>query len=431
VGNGAASSFATNNLSADCIIYNMAQESGASILWGTNGAAPAAGTSRIRGNVTVQGTFAFKVANRGGSGIIFESGGSSTIGGAGTGTVSFAQTISIASGTTITVAHNIVDSTSWTVNGQMDLASSVLSGGGSFTVATGATLKSGHGSGINGNLTNSGGTALNIGANYEYNDAITQVTGALLPATVNNLMINNSNGLTLLSSLTVNGTLTLTSGNITTTITNLLTLGSLATVSGGSSLSFVDGPIAHTWTTATATKTYPLGKGATYRPLDIALTTPQSPVLRAEVFNANASGTSALNAISTVRYYQTSLVSGTAIRGGTVKITYGADDGVSDFSQLVVAISSTVNGIYLSLGGAAGDATTITSATAYDPGSGSFLLMGSTAINGLPVELTSFIALARNGKVELNWNTATEVNNYGFEVERKSVNNQQSTVGAK
>jgi hypothetical protein len=36
----------------------------------------------------------------------------------------------------------------------------------------------------------------------------------------------------------------------------------------------------------------------------------------------------------------------------------------------------------------------------------------------LPVELASFTALAGKNSVELAWNTATEVNNYGFEVER-------------
>jgi len=35
----------------------------------------------------------------------------------------------------------------------------------------------------------------------------------------------------------------------------------------------------------------------------------------------------------------------------------------------------------------------------------------------LPVELTSFTANVNEGKVQLNWQTATEVNNYGFEVE--------------
>jgi hypothetical protein len=36
----------------------------------------------------------------------------------------------------------------------------------------------------------------------------------------------------------------------------------------------------------------------------------------------------------------------------------------------------------------------------------------------LPVELDSFTALAYASKVKLNWSTATEVNNYGFEIER-------------
>jgi hypothetical protein len=37
----------------------------------------------------------------------------------------------------------------------------------------------------------------------------------------------------------------------------------------------------------------------------------------------------------------------------------------------------------------------------------------------LPVELTTFIANISEKGVSLNWETATEVNNYGFEVERK------------
>ncbi len=40
----------------------------------------------------------------------------------------------------------------------------------------------------------------------------------------------------------------------------------------------------------------------------------------------------------------------------------------------------------------------------------------------LPVELTSFTAQAIGNNITLNWQTATEVNNYGFEVERMAVN---------
>ena len=41
----------------------------------------------------------------------------------------------------------------------------------------------------------------------------------------------------------------------------------------------------------------------------------------------------------------------------------------------------------------------------------------------LPVELNSFNAKVKQGDVELLWQTKTEVNNYGFEVERKSEGN--------
>ncbi len=40
----------------------------------------------------------------------------------------------------------------------------------------------------------------------------------------------------------------------------------------------------------------------------------------------------------------------------------------------------------------------------------------------LPVELTSFTAKVSGNNVILNWTTATELNNYGFDVERKLVN---------
>ena len=47
----------------------------------------------------------------------------------------------------------------------------------------------------------------------------------------------------------------------------------------------------------------------------------------------------------------------------------------------------------------------------------------------LPVELTTFSANNLGDKVELNWNTATEVNNYGFNVERKTENGEWTNIG--
>ena len=47
--------------------------------------------------------------------------------------------------------------------------------------------------------------------------------------------------------------------------------------------------------------------------------------------------------------------------------------------------------------------------------------------SALPVELTSFTASAADGKVLLNWQTATEVNNYGFNIERSSVETRHAS----
>jgi hypothetical protein len=47
----------------------------------------------------------------------------------------------------------------------------------------------------------------------------------------------------------------------------------------------------------------------------------------------------------------------------------------------------------------------------------------------LPVELVSFTAQAENQKVILRWTTATELNNNGFEIQRKVAESDFATVG--
>jgi hypothetical protein len=49
--------------------------------------------------------------------------------------------------------------------------------------------------------------------------------------------------------------------------------------------------------------------------------------------------------------------------------------------------------------------------------------------NPLPVELSSLSASQTNNTVVLNWTTATEVNNYGFEIERKSLAAGAASLG--
>ncbi len=67
------------------------------------------------------------------------------------------------------------------------------------------------------------------------------------------------------------------------------------------------------------------------------------------------------------------------------------------------------------------DAGTIYFYDAGTPAQASF-----TTNSALPVELTTFTAFAEENKVALAWETATEVNNYGFEIERKVLNQVQN-----
>ena len=59
------------------------------------------------------------------------------------------------------------------------------------------------------------------------------------------------------------------------------------------------------------------------------------------------------------------------------------------------------------------------------------LLQWVTVENILPVELTSFISIVNGSKVHLKWNTFSEVNNSGFEIERSNVKGQTSNEWTK
>jgi hypothetical protein len=56
-----------------------------------------------------------------------------------------------------------------------------------------------------------------------------------------------------------------------------------------------------------------------------------------------------------------------------------------------------------------------------------FTYLGAHSI--VPVELTSFVATVFAKSVILTWSTATETNNKGFEVERKSANTEWAKIG--
>jgi len=119
-----------------------------------------------------------------------------------------------------------------------------LSVGGStttLTINTGLTLTAGTfaagtATAINlaGNWTNnSGAAAFTASAStVTLNGGSPQSIGGAFSLTFNNLTVNNGNGISLNSNLTVSGTLTLTSGNLAVIDPNVLTMGASATTVG-------------------------------------------------------------------------------------------------------------------------------------------------------------------------------------------------------
>ncbi len=78
-----------------------------------------------------------------------------------------------------------------------------------------------------------------------------------------------------------------------------------------------------------------------------------------------------------------------------------------------------IGGVYLRQGG------TATAATLTLDG----IRIGTAWGDVVPVELTSFTATSNGSDVTLNWSTATELNNFGFEVQRSYSGSDFSTVG--
>jgi len=161
-----------------------------------------------------------------GSTIVYNFTGNQTL----TSTTSYANVTLSGSGIK-TLANAVTLSGTLTVsNGvTLDATNTVLTGTGSINVQSGATLIVGNVGGINGFNKTTGVSTYSTGANYTFNGTNTQVLGAALPSTVNNLTLSNGNNvLALNASQTINGALLLSGGTDLLVGNNTLTLNGTA-----------------------------------------------------------------------------------------------------------------------------------------------------------------------------------------------------------
>ncbi|NUO03167.1 MAG: T9SS type A sorting domain-containing protein [Saprospiraceae bacterium] len=325
---------------------------------------------------------------------------------------------------------------------QMEDEFTVITGDGDFTLQAGASLGITAADGItlsdpSGNIQVMGLRTFDPDAIYHYNGLLlAQMTGDGLPTSASDLVINNPNGVTLTQSVLINGTITFTVGLLATTATEFLMVNAGATVSGASSVSFVDGPMEKTGDEAFI---FPVGDGGVFAPIGISASNDaMSNTFRAEYFLGDPSvdigpdlETGIVEAISSLGYWDLSKVAG--VMGSAVEVTLfwvgNMDAVMADVDALLVTRFD--GSMWTTEGGApSGDPTVGGEVTSGFVSDFSFFALGSSiAVNALPIELLAFTATLNGTAVELKWSTASELDNAFFDIERSANGRDFARIG--
>lgn len=193
--------------------------------------------------------------------------------------------------------------------------------------------------------------------------------------------------------------------------------------------SYVDGPVSREVAAgAGPSQLFPIGRNGNYRPLTLNIDiAPNTATLytasQTEGTPADQTLNSPLARISRVRYYTLtpSPVPTAGTFAGSVELSFGNDDGVTDPSSadLVVAKNSNDGTHWTNISRQSNTGTTLKSGSFQ---SFSDFILANTdptiAANPLPVQLTSFTAARAAGGVQLAWATASERNSAQFIIER-------------
>lgn len=257
-----------------------------------------------------------------------------------------------------------------TIDGTIDCGATYgLTGSGTVSVSNGGLLKVGAINVAGAFATNVTATTvtLNSGSTVEFNGAGAQYAAA---RTFSNLRINNgANGVTLLGDVTANGTLTLTSGNITTG-SNKVILASGGSITGASSSSYIAGNLQRGIPTGAASYSFPIGDATNYTPATISF----ASVTTGGNLTANTTGsehpnigTSYLDNTKSVNRYWTLTNSGIVFTNydATFNFVAGDIDGGSSTSAFSIGKYSSGTWSYPTTGTLTGTSSQITGVTSF------------------------------------------------------------------
>lgn len=250
-----------------------------------------------------------------------------------------------------------------------------------------------------------------------------------------NLVIDNSfpdAAISLNAEVIVDGNLNMNLGHILTDASNILVLGTSASVTLGSSPddSFVKGPMIHTYDVSGSevTKVFPIGKGNKMHRADLTInqTNHVATEYTAEFLYSGADGLGynlpgTLDKVSEADQWIISNGGASNVNTASVTLYYNEEDVVDDPSYLRIA-KDDGGGNWIDIGGSGSSSPvgSITSSLNFTSFSTFTLANAKDGKNPLPVELLSFDAHVINDNVFIEWNTVSEINNDYFTVERST-----------
>ncbi|MBY0485619.1 MAG: hypothetical protein K2P85_00270, partial [Flavobacteriaceae bacterium] len=180
------------------------------------------------------------------------------------------------------------------------------------TLGIGSTAGIVSGTTLSGNIQGTGTRTFATTGNYIYNGVAAQVTGSGLPATVNNLTINNSTGVTLSQSVIATNILDFQNGLLNSPTATPITISASGSITNATATKYVNGKLNRLYS-AIGSKTFPIGKGGNYRPVTFEYTAlTGTSTVSTEQFEAVLTPLPANANTNSTRYWDVSQTGGSA-----------------------------------------------------------------------------------------------------------------------
>jgi hypothetical protein len=425
--------YGNSTVSGTTSFYNLLI-SDSTILWLTADAyIQIAGTITINKNDTIQGILQADVS---GVSTVEYNGASQTIAVPNPPSDNYSHLVLSGSGIKTLPSQAINISGDFSVKGTVSVTGvSTMNITGNVLIESGATFETGNFEHqIKGNFENNGTFTATSGNSILLNGTVEQSITGTASSAFDKLIINNAAGISLYTNVEVNNKLVLCNG-IMNGNANLVVFNANSAVGTaidntipGSATSYINGCVRKVGNTAF---TFPIGRNGIYEPAGISAADGggnSADHFDACYYHTNPDSASlATSQLDTGIDHVSSMEYWTINRSGSNKVYVTLNwsnhsGGITNLPDLIVAHWNSENNIWENVGVSAttGDTSSGSITSALIDSFSLFTIGSKSNKNPLPVSLTSFDAICLDLGVRLIWETASETNNWQFEIERSS-----------